>query len=859
MSARRFVAATAVLLSAFVTGCSQEKSSSIEPLPPPTPVVTIVPSVTGVVANGTNTVILTVTDTGGGPVTVTANRGTFSPGGGQTATVPGASGNVTLVTCDAALAGCAGTALVTATAGTRTDSASIAFGDLATVCTANCGADIGCQTRACTPTGGGTGTCSATTPSTCISASTCSPNPIGTTSETGALCADALDNDCNGNTDGADAACEGQPCASGSPTLVWRSGACTDITAGLGIKVTPVRTRLPANGTATTTVVVEVTADGDPGANMAVSISTSFGTLSAASGTTGADGTVSFTFTSTATPGVATITAAVAAVPVVSHTATITMPRLGSFQLPAAPVQFPVMGAKGSAWNEFGSVQVQVLDDTGQPYPDGLAVRFEHRPLGGSTLGDPDAIATMVGCTVAPCIIHQGAISSGDDPPDTTGLVSTWLYSGTVAGTLGVTATVTVAGVTRTVTLPTVTVVGAKASGANFSIVCSPRNVPALAEHNCSTSVVDAPITCVAIAKDRFNNLLGTATQVIFASETAAVGQVATTTAYDPIQGPLSQADLGTATQIFNTLGAGLPFDVDPLSAAEPSIDHGLDGCGIRTHNPRDGVVTMLAIADGEEAFFDSNGNGSKDAGEPFVDQGEPFVDQDDNGQWDAGEWFLDVDGNRAYTPANGTWDAATKIWTQTVVVYTGEAATLDAGGGELLGTRFADPADFVDACVPTPFSPDFAVTASQTGPPEIAATSDARKVVASDMNLNFLNAGTKYSVDVLPDDAKLEVTYFGSAQYSDVLGLFYRYWPCDQGGNCASQCRATGAAAPCTMKPAITDFSCGLATSIRVMGGDDPERVTVRWLVDVPWTVYDGVERIQRGGASLGADVAAP
>jgi hypothetical protein len=863
MTARRLAVATAVLCSAFVSGCSQEKSSSVEPLPPATPVVTFASHPTAVVANGTNTVNLTVTDTGGGPITVSTSRGTFS-GGGQSTVIAGAGGTVTLVTCDAAIPTippCAGNAVVTATAGPRTDSTTITFGTLASACASSCAADAGCPGQSCTPTGGGAGTCSATFPSSCIAASTCTPNPVGTTSETGALCADAFDNDCNGATNGTDASCEGQPCAAGSPTLVWRSGVCTDITAGLGIKVTPVRTRLPANGTTTTTVVVEVTADGSPEPNMAVSISTSFGTftggVSGLSGTTGPDGTASFTFTSTPTAGVATLTAAVAAVPIVNHSATITMPRLGSFQLTETPVQFPVQGAKGSAWNEFGFVQIQVLDDKGEPYPDGLAVRFEHRPLGGSTLGDPDALPTTVGCTVSPCVVHLGSISSGVDAPDSTGLASTWLYSGTVAGTLGVSATATASGVTRSVTLPTVTVVGARASGANLSIVCNPRNVPALAEHNCSTSVVDAPITCAAIAKDRFNNLLGTPTQVIFASETAAVGQVVSTPAYDP-EAP--QADLGIATQIFNTLGAGLPFDVDPIPTVEQSALHGLDGCGSRIHNPRDGVVTMLAIVDGEEAFFDSNGNGAYDATagseEPFVDQGEPFVDQDDNGQWDPGEWFLDVDGDRAYTPANGEWDAATKIWTQTVVVYTGESTRLSLGGGLFLGTRFADDATPFDACTPTPNATPFDVEHATT---LLAATSDTRVVVASDMNLNFLNSGTQYSVEKIPTDADFEVIYGGLDAYSDLLGFFYRYWPCDRAGNCASQCRATGADAPCTMRPAITNFSCGLDTTITVFGGDAPAGASIQWNVDVPWTVYDGVGRISRGGAALGATATTP
>ncbi len=397
-----------------------------------------------------------------------------------------------------------------------------------------------------------------------------------------------------------------------------------------------------------------------------------------------------------------------------------------------------------------------------------------------------------------------------------------------------------------TCSLSSVAPSGAKASGANFAITCSPRNIPALAEHNCGISLVDAPFTCVAILKDRFNDVLADATPVMFVSETAAVGQIVTTPAYDPTAGGDSQMGLGIAVQGFNTLGSGLPFDVDAdTTAGEPSVVHGLDGCGVRTHNPRDGIVTIIAIADGEEAFWDVNGDGSYEVGEPFVDLGEPFVDQNDNGKYDVGEWFLDVDGNKAWTPPNGVWNASTKIWTQTVVVYTGEAATLDSGA-KVLGTRFAG-SDFFDACIATSVAAPFDVASAVT-----AATSESYVVVASDMNLNFLNAGTKYSVLRVPDDTPVELQYYGRDAYTDWLGFFYRYWPCDKNGVCASQCRATGAAAPCTMKPSISNFECGVAAPLAITGGSEPGAGAVEWRVDVPWTVYDGVGRISRGGAVL-------
>jgi hypothetical protein len=860
MNARIWKIAAAACLAVSAAGCSEDEGRDPAPVTPPGPTVTLTTSDTSIIANGVNTVTLAVTDGGGsGPIDFTTTRGTFS-NGLTTFQLAGATGTVTLTTCDAiAVPTCAGTATVTATGPSGTDSVTIAFGSLASVCPSNCSADPGCALMACTLTAGGTGSCSATTPSTCTSAPACTPSPAGATSEVS--CTDGVDNDCDGDTDCEDAQCDTLACDTGSPTSFCKTGACTDLASGLAVVVTPARVRLPANGTTTTSVVVQVTSNDDPAPNMDVTLATTAGTLSALSGTTDSNGTVTVTFTAPATPGVAVITATADLVPTVKGTATITIPRLGSLQIPDPYALHPIMGVRSSGWNELGGVLVQVLDDLGQPYPDGLAVRFEHRTLGGSTFGDPTTACVPA---ATGCVAYPGAIWGGADAVDETGLASAPLVSGTLAGTLVVTATTTAGGVTRTVTLPNVSVIGAKANLANLSIQCSPRNVPALAEHDCSTSWVDAPITCAALLKDRFNNLLGTSTQVVFASEAAAVGQVAWTPAYDPeAQGP-DQADLGTATQIFQTLGAGLPFDVAP-QGNEDSVDHGLDGCGVRTHNPRDGVVTIVAVTDGEEAFFDANGSGAYEAGEPFVDQGEPFIDQDDDGAYtaatatSAGEWFLDVDGDGAYTPGNLAWDASAKIWTQTVVVYTSYAQQVvaDAATPTFLGTRWVD--GFTDACTATPAPAPFLVYAKVTGPPEIPPSSEGFVVVASDMNLNRLHGGTTYDVEVL-GDGKVQATYWGLESYADDLGMFYRYWPCDQGGACASQCRATGAAAPCTMAPSISAFSCGIAAGVTITGGDEPDGWnTVQWSVDTPYDLYLGGKVMHSGETFGGENLARP
>jgi len=823
----RAVAASCLLALASACSKSYEAVGGIPANP-----LRVSASLPTVLANGVNTVTIHFEGAASSPVSVTTTRGTFV-GGLRTTSIAATSGDVTLTTCNAAVdPACAGVAKVTASEpSTGSASVNVTFGGFE-LCAGDCAFDPACQGRACTLAAGAPGTCSSTTPSVCIPP-VCTPTAAGP--ET--ACADDVDNDCNGNRDCADTNCAGQPCRTGSPTFICQSGACTDVASGSAIAVTPGRTRLPANGAATTPVVIKVTKNAQGQAGVDVTLSASLGALSATTTRTAADGTATVTFTASAAPGVASITASLTAVPLVAQSATVTMPALGSVQV--GSVQFPVMGVRGSGYREIDPIVISVLDDQGKPYPDGLAVRFEHNQLGGSLLSAPLSPDTATCLASAGCIGFEGATASPVGSQDTAGLAQVNLHSGTVAGTLSVLVTAAAGGITRTFTVPNVAVIGAKANGANLSVVCSPRNVPAFAETNCSTSQVDASFTCEALLKDRFNNVLGTQTQVTFKSEAAAVGQVAVTPAYDPARDPTQQPNLGIARQIFNTLGAGLPFDVPP-AAGEPSVTHGLDGCGIRTHNPRDGVVTIIAIADGEEAFFDANGNGIYDAGEPFIDLGEPYVDEDDNGRYDAGEWFLDVNQNGVYDGPNGRWDANGKIWTETVVVYTGTPATLAATGTTFLGTRWVDQT-FVSACTPSAAPPPFSVNAPVPGPPPIPATAASLFVVASDMNLNRLAGTTTYSVAV-ETPGKVSASYKGLASYADDAGFFFQYWPCDQAGSCASQCRAAGANLPCLMRPAITGYSCGIAASTVVTGAAPADGTNlVDWNVATTYPVLGG------------------
>ena len=87
------------------------------------------------------------------------------------------------------------------------------------------------------------------------------------------------------------------------------------------------------------------------------------------------------------------------------------------------------------------------------------------------------------------------------------------------------------------------------------------------------------------------------------------------------------------------------------------------DATGL-THNPRDGIATLIAAVPGVKSFDD---------------QGEPFVDSNDNGVWDPGEPYIDYNGN-------GKWDAPDGkvkdrlIWKTYRVIWSGEAAVTPSG-----------------------------------------------------------------------------------------------------------------------------------------------------------------------------------
>ncbi len=95
------------------------------------------------------------------------------------------------------------------------------------------------------------------------------------------------------------------------------------------------------------------------------------------------------------------------------------------------------------------------------------------------------------------------------------------------------------------------------------------------------------------------------------------------------------------------------------------------------THNPRDGVATLMVAVPGVPGFFDQNANG------------EPFVDSNDNNVHDTGEFFIDVNGNGRYDDNSGGQQQNPRmVWRALRIIWSGEADVSNSThGSHVTGT----------------------------------------------------------------------------------------------------------------------------------------------------------------------------
>lgn len=214
------------------------------------------------------------------------------------------------------------------------------------------------------------------------------------------------------------------------------------------------------------------------------------------------------------------------------------------------------------------------------------------------------------------------------------GVAEVNLVSGAVAGPATVTASVAGTGISTP--SAAISIGGGVPSSNHFRLASTKLNLAAAAGNFA---------TIGAFMSDRFSNVNGlVGTAVSFVAEAGAIQ-------------PLTLAnEFGIATADY-TVGAGFPPN---------------------------GILTIMASTQGEEAFVDTNGNGLYDVGEAFSDIGEPFLDKNENGVRDTDELYIDVNGNGIYNGPNGVWDGPgcpspgcvkpATIWTDMRLTLSGNA-----------------------------------------------------------------------------------------------------------------------------------------------------------------------------------------
>jgi hypothetical protein len=442
----------------------------------------------------------------------------------------------------------------------------------------------------------------------------------------------------------------------------------------------------PANGLpgAATITVVAKAKDGTVLSGVDVTFAENVGEslvkLSVQATTTDAKGLASVVATSQTLSGVAHIQAVLGRG---QATTVVALPILGPPVTIVETMAVPaVLGLRGSGIQEHGLMTFLVADPLGTPVPQ-VQVSFAQLQPNLVTFTNASAFT------------------------DQNGLVVVDYTSGSEVGVTAITATVVSTGAT---VQHSVAVRGARASASGFYFRCSKANLPVY-----TTVSQYETMTCTVRLSDRFGNRVGIPTPVNFATEAGSISASAITKGFD-LARP-TDPDEGSVTVTFSSdMGNGnTPADVDPLPADSSQFPFPRPGepfvqAGSIKRNPRDQLVTIIAMTQGEEAFIDSNRNGILDNGEVFIDQGDPFIDANDDGVYNTvrpgGPWEVRFCGSTtggtcpAYQGPNGKWDAQTTIWKPTWVVFTGSgAASAVPAGGPAPASDFAFPcADFADS-----------------------------------------------------------------------------------------------------------------------------------------------------------------
>lgn len=189
------------------------------------------------------------------------------------------------------------------------------------------------------------------------------------------------------------------------------------------------------------------------------------------------------------------------------------------------------------------------------------------------------------------------------------------------------------------------------------------------------------------IAADRLGNPVPAGTIVNFVTSHGLVGSF----------------DSGTTTRIVTSTVTGTATAVVVPKVIDSKGTCTLDlasSCKVQFVSsgtrPANGLVTVLAYADGEETFIDLNGNNSWDAGEPFTDMGYVYLDTNANDTYELGTDQVilgDPPGTAACVgtgisvanTCDGTWSPFIRARQKLVLTLSTSQVTIDLNGARSL------------------------------------------------------------------------------------------------------------------------------------------------------------------------------
>ncbi len=433
----------------------------------------------------------------------------------------------------------------------------------------------------------------------------------------------------------------------------------SDELAAATVNVTPNPASITVGGTAVVSAEV-LDSNGDPmaaGTNVNFEVNnTALGTVVSSASVSGTSGIAQATFSAgTTTAGTVTITATSGSI---SGTTTIDVvsAAAGSIEFDSAEPQVIVI--KGSGGEETSIVSFLVKDTNGDPVVGSQTVTMVlSGPNGGEYIGSVEGTTTL-------------------DVGTVNGYATVVLHSGTVPGTVTITATVD--STSLSTSSGVIAIGGGIPSEGHFSLATTIRNLEGFA-YDGITADISARI---ADRYGNFNVLEGTS--VSFYSECGAIDRA------------VNLDSEGEGSVVFRTQQP-VPEDVLPTTGSadyialeQAIIDDYSDYLGVTitdSNNPRDGLCTIVAVVDGEEEFTDANADGLYDSGESFDDTYDDIhLDMDDDSEaivfggesagfpYDSSFEDLIVDRNLdgTFDGMNNVWDSNKRISQTIKILYTG-------------------------------------------------------------------------------------------------------------------------------------------------------------------------------------------